>query len=125
MSGWVTDEAKALWNGLKGVISGAFSAAKSDFSAAEAKFLPAFHAFITAEITVLEGQAMTVLEDGLATLTSTFLENGDVGAAIAALVPKVMAEVTSDIATDIAAAKNAIYTAIGLTLAQASSQKTA
>lgn len=123
MSGWITDHIKAAWNSIKGAISGQIHDAGTELSVAEAKFLPAFHAFVTTEVKTLEGQAMTILETGLATLSTTFLSGGDVGAAIAALVPQVMAEVTSDVATDIAAAKNAIYTAIGLTLAQASSTK--
>lgn len=125
MSGWITDHIKSAWNSIKTAISGKVTEAEAELSAAEAEYLPAFHAFVTTEVTLLEGQAATVLKEEVATIGSALRTGGDVAAAIAASVPKVLAEVKSDVVADIAAAKNAIYTAIGLKLAQASSTKAA
>ncbi len=122
MSNWFTDDVVQAWAFIKSKISGVEQVAANELTVLEQKYLPAFHAFITTEITQLSGQGLQILDEEIATISSTFLSGGDVAGAIVASVPKVLAEVKSDIAADIAAAKNAIYTAIGLALAQASSQ---
>lgn len=119
---YITDKIKAAWNAIKSEFTGVEVAAEAELSALEAEYLPAFHAFINTEIVQLKDQGIAILKEELATIGETFVSGGDVGAAIAASVPKVLAEVKTDVTADIAAAKNAVYTAIGLKLAQVSNQ---
>lgn len=125
MSGFLTDKAVALWNGLKSIFSGVESKAEDKLHDIEADFLPKFHALTQTSISTLKGQAYDILKDELATVSTAFVSGGDVAAAISASVPKVLAEVALDVTTDLVAAKNAIYTLIGLELASLTSKSEA
>ena len=117
MSGWITDKVKAAWNVIKSEFSGVETAAGTELTALEAEYLPAFHAFSQTSLSTLTTQGLTILKEETATIAQVFLSGGNVSVAIAASVPKVLAEVKTDVQADIAAAKNAVYTAVGLKLA--------
>jgi hypothetical protein len=110
-----------LWTRLKTAIEGDATTIEATLTATEQKYLPAFEAWCKKMESVLSGQGLTILEQGLTDIGTAFLAGANPGAAIAALVPQVVAQVKTDLNTDEATveadARNAAYTAIGLTIA--------
>ncbi len=117
----IFDKAKALWTKLKTAIEGDAVKVEDTLTATEQKYLPAFEAYCEKLESTVSTQGLTILEQGLEDLGTVFLSGGNITAAIATLVPQVIAQVKTDAATDAdsvkADAKNAVYTAIGLALA--------
>lgn len=121
----ILDDAKTLWTKFTGLFN---STVKADaqavgaaLTATEQKYLPAFEAYCAKLESTLSTQGITILEQGLQDLGTVFLSGGNVTAAIAALVPQVVAQAKTDLAADAAVvqadARNAAYTAIGLAIA--------
>lgn len=110
-----------LWHRLKTAIEGEATTIEATLTATEQKYLPSFEAFCKTMATILEGQGVTILEQGLQDIGTVVLAGGNPGPAIAALVPQVVAQVKTDVQADKAAleaaARNAAYTAIGLAIA--------
>lgn len=112
-----------FWTRIKTAIEGEATTVEATVTATEQKYAPAFGAWCTQMETVLKGQALTILEDGITAILATLAAGGNVGAGIAALVPQVVAQVKTDATTDVAnveqTALNAAHTAIGLAIAAA------
>ncbi len=118
---WITDEAKVAWAKVKSAFSSTEVQVETALTATEQKYLPAFTTWAHTLESTLEGQGLTILEQGLTDIGEVVLTGGNPGSAIAALVPQVVAQVKTDLnqdkATVEAAARNAAYTAIGLAIA--------
>ena len=120
---WITDEVKVGWAVVKAAFTDEAATAETALSNVEQKYLPAFSAWATQMGTVIKGQALVILEDGITAILATLASGGNVGAAIAALVPQVVAQAKADLGGDVAnieqTALNAAHTAIGLAIANA------
>src|SRR5271156_6009127 len=89
-----------IWTRLKTAIEGDATTLEATLTATEQKYLPAFEAFCKTVETTLEGQGITILEQGLQDIGTVVLAGGSPGTAIAALVPQVVAQVKTDAAAD-------------------------
>jgi hypothetical protein len=112
-----------FWERIKAAIEGEATTVEATLTEVEQKYAPAFGAFCTQMATVIQGQALTILEQGIQDILTVVASGGNVGAAISALVPQVVAQVKADAKTDVvgaeSAALNAAHTAIGLAIAGA------
>lgn len=112
-----------IWTRLKTAIEGDATTVETTLTATEQKYAPAFGAFCAQLGSVVKGQALTILEDGITAILATVVSGGNVGAAIAALVPQVVAQAKADAGADVLnveqTALNAAHTAIGLAIANA------
>lgn len=117
MTGYLTEKVTAAWNAIKSALGSAETTAEQELTQIESDMLPKFHTLIQTAISTLGAQGYALLKTELVVISTAFLNGSDVGAAIAASVPNVLATLTADAVQDLAAAKNAIYTLIGLEIA--------
>lgn len=112
-----------IWTRIKTAIEGEATTVESTLTALEQKYMPAFGAWCAQMEAVIKGQALTILEQGVQDILTVLASGGNVGVAIAALVPQVVAQAKADAGADAAsveqAALNAAHTAIGLAIANA------
>lgn len=112
-----------LWDRLVAAIEGEATTVEATLTEVEQKYAPAFGTFCHQVATVLKGQALTILEDGITAILATVASGGNIGAAIAVLVPQVVAQAKADASADLTnveqVALNAAHTAIGLAIASA------
>lgn len=112
-----------IWDRIKNAIEGEAKTVESTLTAIEQKYMPMFGAWCKQMETVIQGQALTILEQGIEDILTVLASGGNVGAAISALVPQVVAQVKADFKGDVStaeqAALNAAHTAIGLAIANA------
>lgn len=110
-----------IWTRIKTAIEGEATTVEATLTATEQKYAPAFGAFCSQMETVLKGQALNILEDGITAILAAVASGGNVGTAIAALVPQVVAQAKADASADVTnveqTALNAAHTAIGLAIA--------
>lgn len=119
----MTNALVALWDRLKAAIEGEAATVEATLTATEQEYAPAFGAWCKTMESVIVGQAKTLLEDGIADILTVLASGGNIGAAISALVPQVVAQAKADFKGDAATveqdALNAAHTAIGLAIAYA------
>jgi hypothetical protein len=120
MTNFLTD----LWTRLKNAIEGDATSVEATLTATEQKYAPAFGAWAKTMEATIKGQALTILEQGIADILTVVESGGNVGLAISQLVPQVIAQVKADTSVDVTTAEqdalNAAHTAIGLAIANAS-----
>jgi hypothetical protein len=112
-----------IWTRLKNAIEGEATTIDATLTATEQKYAPAFGAWAKQMETVIKGEALTILEQGIEDILTVVATGGNVGLAISALVPKVVAQVKADIGANVVTAEqdalNAAHMAIGLAIAGA------
>jgi hypothetical protein len=103
-----------VWTRIKNAIEGEATTVEATLSELEQKLLPGFGALVKQIEATIGTQGLTILEQGLADIGTVIASGGNVGAAIAALVPEVTAQVTEDLKQD---ATNAAHGAVSLLIA--------
>lgn len=106
-----------LWAKIKTAVEGDAVKVEDVLTSLEAKFIPALDALLKQLLATIGQQGLVILEQGIQDIITVVESGGNVGAAIAALVPQVTAQVKDDLKQD---ATNAAHGAIALLLAPAS-----
>lgn len=112
-----------IWTRIKAAVEGDATTVEATLTATEQKYAPAFGAFCKQMETTIKGQALTILEQGIQDILTVVESGGNVGLAISALVPQVVAQAKADFGADSTTIEqdtlNAAHTAIGLAIASA------
>lgn len=103
-----------IWERIKAAVEGEATTVESTLSELEQKLLPGFGALVKQIESTIGSQGLTILEQGLADIATVIEAGGNVGAAIAALVPEVISQVSADLKQD---ATNAAHGAVSLLIA--------
>jgi len=103
-----------IWGRIKAAVEGEATTVEATLSELEQKLLPGFGALVKQIENTIGAQGLTILEQGLADIATVIESGGNVGAAIAALVPQVTSQVTADLKQD---ATNAAHGAVSLLIA--------
>lgn len=93
-----------LWTRLKAAVEGEKTTVESTFTALEQKLLPGFSALVQKIESTIGTQGVEILEQGLSDIATIIDSGGNIGAAVAALVPKVISQVSADLKQDAATA---------------------
>lgn len=113
----------ALWLRLVNAIEGVPTTVAETLTETEQKYAPAYGAWCAKMESVIKGQALTILEQGIQDILTVVASGGNIGVAISELVPQVVAQAKADAGEDAATverdALNAAHTAIGLAIAAA------
>jgi len=85
---------------VKNAFGTELSALEQDAIALEQKLAPGFKALIQKIVSTIGAQGVTILEQGLTDIVTVIESGGNVGAALAALIPQVTAQVSADLKQD-------------------------
>ena len=111
-----------IWDKIAAAVANEEVVVKADMTELEQKFLPMFDAWLNQVEATIGAQGVTILEQGLSDIATVVASGGNVGVAIAALVPQVTAQVKDDLKQD---ATNAAHGAVAMIIASATQALTA
>lgn len=103
-----------LWSRLVDAITGEAKKVEDVLTELEQRLMPGFAALLKQIETTIGQQGIVILEQGLQDIVTVIESGGNVGAAISALVPQVIAQVKDDEKQD---ATNAAHGAVALIIA--------
>lgn len=91
---------EALVGKVKAEFGTEVTALEQDAIALEQKLAPGFKALVQKIVSTIGAQGVTILEQGLADIVTVIESGGNVGAALATLIPQVTAQVSTDLKQD-------------------------
>lgn len=104
----------SFWSEIKALFTSAETDVDTVFTELEQRLMPGLEALAKQIEATIGSQGLTILEQGLADVGTIIATGGNVGAAIAALVPQVTSQVSADLKQD---ATNAAHGAVSLIIA--------